>query len=434
MRFGVARDIITPTAPVKLACAGGEMEQNFLTVHDDVFVRCLVFDDGREKAVLMSFDLLFHDRKLNRMIAEYAEMKYGINPAAFVVSYIHAHTAPASRGYNPGAHDDVYEEFLVSRAKDCLDRAMCSLFEGSVEYGTFDADFNISRRGIVDGAYRIAPNDNYPHDTEFAVICVRNMEGDVRSVVMNYACHPVFYPGTRGVSGEFPARLCQYMDLKYYGCTSLFFQSAGGDVRPRPTADIENHKFNKMKFSDIDCFARNMCQSVSEFIESRLCKNIELSIAADAFEMKLPMEPKPISYFEKYLEGRNVEEFNPNVVNAYRIVNGGYDKLAHQVTVHGQTVRIAENFFVATLGGEPCFGVKQAVKSSFEGKDVCFIGYTDSCAYIVDDRILSEGGYEPGCHLEYGLIGPFKPGLDEKYREGFRASVKRLDSERKHSN
>ena len=429
MRFGVAKDIITPKAPMKLACAGGEMEQNFLTIHDDVFVRCLVFDDGKKKAVLMSFDLLFHDRILNEVIAKYAEMKYGINPATVVISYIHAHTAPASRGYNPGAHNDAYEELLVSRAKDCLDRAMCSMFEGSVEYGTFDADFNISRRGTRNGVYQIAPNDNYPHDTEVAVICVKNMEGEVRSVVMNYACHPVFYPGTRGVSGEFPARLCQHMDLEYYGCTSLFFQSAGGDVRPRPTADIENGKFNKMKFSDIDCFAKNICRSVCEFIESGLCEKKELSIAADAFEIELPMEPKPISYFEKYLEGRNVKEFNPNVVNAYHIVNGGYEKLERKLIVHGQIVRIAEYFFLATIGGEPCFGVKQIVKNSIAGKDVCFIGYTDSCAYIVDDRILSEGGYEPGCHLEYGLIGPFQPGLDEKYRESFKASFHRLNAE-----
>ena len=132
MKFGIAKDIITPIAPMKLACAGGDMDKDFLTVHDDVFVRCLVLDDGKEKAVMMSFDLLFHDRELNRMLAEYAKEKYGVNPAAFVVSYIHAHTAPATRSYNPGAHNEEYEKFLLERSKDCLDRAMCVMFEGTV--------------------------------------------------------------------------------------------------------------------------------------------------------------------------------------------------------------------------------------------------------------------------------------------------------------
>ena len=78
------------------------------------------------------------------------------------------------------------------------------------------------------------------------------------------------------------------------------------------------------------------------------------------------------------------------------------------------------------MGGEPCYGVKQAVKAAFAGKRVCFIGYTDSCAYIVDDKILSEGGYEPQCHLEYGNIGPFKPGLDKLYFEAFGNSYARM--------
>ena len=231
------------------------------------------------------------------------------------------------------------------------------------------------------------------------------------------------------MSGEFPARLCQLVDTKYYGCVSMFFQSAGGDVRPRPTADLENNKFNKMTFNDIDRFAKNICDVVTDFVENGIRKEIALSIAADAFELDMEMEPKPISYFEKYIKGRDIAECNPNVTNAYHIVNGGYEKLSHSLTLHCQTVRISEEFVVATMGGEACYGVKQAVKRGLEGKDVYFIGYTDDCSYVVYDRFLSEGGYEPGCHLEYGLIGPYKKGLDEMYENGFRASYERIENE-----
>ena len=51
---------------------------------------------------------------------------------------------------------------------------------------------------------------------------------------------------------------------------------------------------------------------------------------------------------------------------------------------------------------------------------------TDDCAYLVDDRVLSEGGYEPECFIEYNLKGPFKPGLDKKYTGGFKASFERI--------
>ena len=108
MRFGTAKDIITPVRPMKLACSGGDFEHNFYAIHDDV---------------------------------------YGFWPGSVIVTYTHAHTAPAAKGYNPGAHDEAYEAFLLERSKACLDRAMCALAEETLECGTFDAGYNISRRG-----------------------------------------------------------------------------------------------------------------------------------------------------------------------------------------------------------------------------------------------------------------------------------------------
>ena len=65
------------------------------------------------------------------------------------------------------------------------------------------------------------------------------------------------------------------------------------------------------------------------------------------------------------------------------------------------------------------FNVKKIVREVFADKALCFIGYTDACAYIVDDVMISEGGYEPTSSLEYGLKGNFKPGISQKLREGF---------------
>ncbi len=433
MRFGTARDIITPRAPMKLACTG-VFDQNFAGIHDDVYVRCLVLDDGENKALLMSFDLLFHDRTLNTEVAAYAAARYGVNPAAVILSCTHAHTAPAVKGYNPEHHDDAYEEMLLDRAKACVDRAMCSLTEGTLEYGTFDADFNVSRRGMRDGKFVNAPNldPTYPRNKECFVLCVRDREGNIRSILTNYACHPVNYPTPDHVSGEFPARLCQLLDTRYYGCTSLFFQSTGGDVRPRPTVDTEADKNNgwpwkKLSFAQVDAFAKEIADAVSGFAESGRSKRAEqLSIAADAFTVDLPMNGKTLQDFEAMKQQRRDAADNPEKVHAISIADGGYACLPNSLALHCQTIRLTDTLYIAAVGGEPCFGVQRAIKKAFGEKDLLFIGYTDACAYIVDDRILAEGGYEAECHLEYGLKGPFKPGVDARYTEHFEKSLARL--------
>ena len=74
MRFGAAKEITTPPFKMKLACSG-KMDVDYEDIYDDMYARCLVFDNGENKFLLMSFDLLFHDRSLNDAMAEYASQK-----------------------------------------------------------------------------------------------------------------------------------------------------------------------------------------------------------------------------------------------------------------------------------------------------------------------------------------------------------------------
>ena len=424
MRFGSAKEQITPPFPTRLACAG-EFDKDFRYVHDDIFVRSLVMDDGVRKCVLFSFDLLFHDRSLNRALEAYATEAYGIDPAGVVIGSTHSHLAPATVGYNRGFESPEYEALLLGRAKGCLDRAMCTMYEGTVEYQRFHEEFNVSRRGVVDGKFTIHPAPDRPRDTEFSLLVVRDLGGNVRSVVMNYGCHPVFYPATDAVSGEFPARVCQLLDAGYFGCTALFFQSAGGDVRPAPTV-VDGKFASSQSFAVVDDFAQSIYRAVSRQIEQG-GEPLALSLAADAFCLKLPMEPVSPEAFAKELERIQNRPINPILCNARYIVReGGYEKLEKALPLFCQTIRLTEDVYLATMGGEPTSGVKNAVKVAFGEKKVVFVGYTDDCAYLVSDRELAEGGYEPNSYLEYRLIGPLKPGLDDAYRIGFEESLERL--------
>lgn len=432
MRFGVSKETITPCFPMQTACTGRYTE-NFKGVHDDVFCRCLVLDDDKEKLILMSYDLLFHDRELNHALEVYAQQTYGVNPSSLVLSYTHSHTAPACRGYNRGHHSDRYEDYLLEKGKLCMDKAMYSMTEGTMEYGSAEIFRNCSRRGYVNGVPENAPNPGRERDTQLFVLCLRDLKQNIRSILVNYACHPVFYPVRDSLSAEFPGRLCQLLDTEYFGCTSLFMQSAAGDVRPMltldptPAEDGSYHWFwNEMNFSHVDQMAKGLQADVNALLGSENMKQTEPDFASDSFVLDLPMEPKPLEYFTESVSYYCSPEGNPNQEHAAYISAGAYDTMPKSLPLHCQTLRISKDLYLATVGGEPCFPVKQMVQTVFEGLDLCFVGYTDACAYVVDDTMLEEGGYEPNAHLEYGLIGPFVKGLDEKYIQGFKASLDRL--------
>jgi len=430
MKFGLAKVSITPLYPVKLACTGN-FSDDFTDIHDDVYVRCIIMDDEKNKIILMSMDLLFHSRDLNIAIAEYAEKKYGINPSNVIVTYTHAHTAPAVKGYNPGHHNDDYENFIIAKAFECIDKAMMSAFEGSLSYGSFETELNVSRRKMENGHCETLPNLNGERDTEMFLLCVRDTDDNIRGIVVNYACHPVFYPASTTLSSEFPGRVCQLLDAEYYGCISVYTQSAGGDVRPMPTVMSNGDgslTWNRnMKFSDIDQFAEKICTEIVSYISNDKLKKIDVCIKSDTFEVRADIEKAPKANFIKHYEELKSDPHNPVFVQCNEILNGLYEQLDDYLIIHCNTIKLNDDLYIAAIAGEPCFNVKKIVKSAFDDKNVCFIGYTDSCAYLVDDKILEEGGYEPGSYPEYGLAGSFKLGMNSLYYNGFKNSLNRIN-------
>ncbi len=427
MLFGVSKEIITPPFKMQVACTG-EYEKNFDSVHDDLFVRCLVLKNGDATTVLLAYDLLFHDRSLNCALEEHAFKVYGVKKDAVVVACTHAHTAPAVKGYNPGHHDDRYEELIIEKGKLAIDNAMNSLAEGYLEYGSSNIGLNVSRRGIVNGVYLNAPNFNYEHDQELFVLAVKNLNNEVKSVLINYACHPVFYPAFTTISGEFPAKVCSLTDEKY-GAVSLYFQSAGGDVRPYPTVDKREDGtfgFKKLGFDGISEFASDLFSEVEKLLSTNL-NRVNPKIEGEAFTVNLEMQPAGLEYFEKQWDIQKSSPGNAYYENSNRIAHGGYEKLPTAMPLHLQLIRLSDRLCIATVGGEPCYTIKTTVKEALKGLDVCFIGYTDACAYLPGDKILKEGGYEAECHLEYGHIGPFKFGIDDKLKTAFKKSLEKLN-------
>jgi hypothetical protein len=233
------------------------------------------------------------------------------------------------------------------------------------------------------------------------------------------------------LSGEFPARLCHYMDTAYYGCVSLFCQSACGDVRPRPTVFLDNNQsytFKSLDFAAIDAFAAAISRDVIAFVDGNGCKKLEFTHpwAYCAFTAELPLDPAPPSYFEEKAEFYKAAGIGIMKDNIDHIMHVGYNALPESLPLHCQVIRLSPEYYIAATGGEPCYGVKKAITAAFPGCTVLFIGYTDDCAYLVDDVLLDEGGYEPCSYLEYRMKGPLKSGVTALYTQAFAAAKANL--------
>lgn len=140
MRFGIAKGLITPDVRTHMGGYGSLYGKYFKGIHDDLFVKALLMDDGKTRVVLITLDLLMHDYGLTDAIADYIHSKHGIPKDNLIFSYTHTHAGPAVRGYDPGQASEHFESFLPERIKSCVDRAVVNSFEGDIEFGTVEGD------------------------------------------------------------------------------------------------------------------------------------------------------------------------------------------------------------------------------------------------------------------------------------------------------
>ncbi len=437
--FATALEVITPPAPVRLACSG-DFETLSTAIHDDQYVRVMALRSPDDHVlILVSYELLFFDRSLNRALAEHAQQRHGVDPACVTVGAVHNHNAGGVAGYNPGtshapqwpSDDDPtgYEELLLNKGIAAIDTAMAHLRPGQIELRRSHSELNINRRQKIGDQIVAGPNEAAPRDTELIVLSVTDHHGTLAACLVVWACHPVFYPERTVLTGEFPSRLCQLISAERYGCAPMFLQGAAGDVRPRAT--VVDGQFTPQPFAVIDEFSRALAAEVLTLLDEP-GEPIDLAPCGVEFTVDLPLRVHDRDHFSNLVTQGPSLPHHPEWTNAV-LIEQEYLNRPHQVSLGCSLVRLtppdAAPLWLATVGGEPCNDIKNLVRAAI-GEPVIFVGYTDSTAYIVSDRMLEEGGYEPTCAAEFGHLGPFAPGIDNRISSAFDASAQQLRQRR----
>ena len=419
----------------------------FECVHDDLYVRTLMLEDGQgERVVLMGFDLLFHDDTLTERLRAYAQEKYAVKPGNLHVNYSHTHFAPAVRGYDRHYHTDSYEAFLLERCCACMDRAFLDTCEGTVEFAAVEGDWNMSRRlPQGNGKTKFAPNPEGDRDPNLYLLRLRDKGGDLRALLTSFACHPSNLAELNAVSAEYPGRLCTLLEQRYPGCTALFFQGFGADTKLKKGA-VED-KFIPLSYEQLDEVAGFMADAVQVRLTCGGWQAVPLMLGGKAFTVELPLEPNGREFYEMErakCSGRSghpgegfvpTENAGQTAENSFRLmwscadyVAENYDSLPDTITLNCGVVRLNPDFYLFSVGGEPVVSLQTVLREAFPDKQILCFGYNDAIAYIPSDKVIAEGGYEAGesADLEYRLKGRPKLGVDAICVNGFRRALEEL--------
>ena len=402
-KVGTARAKITPEKPLWLSGYGGRNRPAEGTLHD-LWIKVLALEatDGH-RAVVVASDLLGFPQGMYDSICEELRAKCDLDRAQIMLTASHSHTSPVLKDalYDIYPLDDeqraLIEEYSLALEKTiakAVVEALSQMTPATLHAGEGTATFAVNRRNNraseVPGLRERGVPLKGPVDHRVPVLAVRTPEGELRAVVVGYACHCTtlsFYQW----SGDYAGFTQIALEKSHPEMQAMFYQGCGADQNPLPRRSVEVcRNYGEMLAAAVEEVLAKPMRPVAPRLRTRLeflnpafgqqptAAELETAAAGGGYRGRWGKR-----LLEKLQEGGQFETSYPRYpVQVWKL---GTDQL--WIALGGEVVVDYALFFQAKYGPQTWVA-----------------GYTnDVMAYIPSHRVWQEGGYESGAFSVYGL-------------------------------
>lgn len=236
LQAGAAAVCVTPPDGVSLEGYFMKIGQ-VKAVHDDLYARALVLDDGHARIALVICDMTMIDGETFDRAKQMVEQRVGLPSEQVMMACTHSHSAcrvPLLKG----EQDRRYVDQLVNGLADAVRLAVENLAPAEVAAGSVDVpEYAFNRRwymnpesipadpfGRKEDRVRFNPPRGHadlvdpagPVDPEVSILAVRHTDGRPLAVLANYSLHYVggFRPGEVSADyyGVFSRRMGELLD------------------------------------------------------------------------------------------------------------------------------------------------------------------------------------------------------------------------------
>jgi neutral ceramidase len=239
-RAAVVKIDITPKDSQMLL---GYQARKSTGVHDHIYHRIIVLDDGTTRFFLVSSDICEFSPSQYDRVAKQLKKQLGINPLNLWWATTHTHSAPE---VGPPGLEDI---FLGDRYKHDFDADYQALVERTIIEGIKDglkklsparlgvgwgfSQANINRRAIdIDGKASLGLNPDGPVDRRIGLLRLDNENGTPLALIANYPIHGTVLSGANlEISGDAPGIVSEYVEQKI-GVPLVFINGALGNLAP----------------------------------------------------------------------------------------------------------------------------------------------------------------------------------------------------------
>lgn len=400
IRVGVSKINITPYVGIWLTGFAARFKPSE-NIHDELYARAIVFDDGKENMAMVTCDILTLDESSIKVVRKMVHELTGLNGENIFVSTTHTHSGPLSshlRGFGP--LDMTWVEILEKKIAGAVISAYMNMKEASIGAGKGQASINMNRRG------------GKAIDRELGIIKINDRHGRPIAVIMNYPCHPVIVPwNLHTISADYPGVASGIIESAYDGAIGMFFTGTCGNINP--TAVCKDFEEVRRLGTIVGAEALKVAEEIVSF-ES----DIDLKATKEIVILK-SQEIPPVDEIQKIVDAGTQAE-NPTLDWQYSWAKDALEyakagKLSADVPIEVQVLAFGNNIAAVGIPGEVFVEIGQTIKEKSPFAITLPIECTNGCiGYMPVREAFEEGGYEPALAFKLFGIYPIDKDVAEK--------------------
>lgn len=374
---GAAAVKITPSLPVPMS-GYANRDQPSKGVHDDIFARAFVFDDGKTKTCIIQADLIGFSFEFADEIAREVEKRTGIPKQNTLLVAVHNHGAPVTRTYGETITDNlsVYLTDLKKKLIDVSTEAHTKRVPALIGTGKGKCTMNINRRGRHgEGGIWLGRNPDGVCDHDVDVMKIDNLSGETIGLMVNWPCHAtVGGQENYQITGDWPGAAARYVEQNFKAVPIGITAGASGDINP-----IYGPHNN---FGEMNAIGTLLGEEIV-----KVTKSIQ------------PQKVNSVTVLQREIEVPGKEKTATRMPNE-KMVPGPPIKLRFSVVKIGNVV-------MAGISGEVMTSIGMQVKEQSPFSNTTIITHCNgSSGYLCTDAAYQEGGYEP-------MVSRTMPGVEK---------------------
>jgi neutral ceramidase len=257
-KVGFSKVNLTPDFETATAGYGKRMGKSFEGVHDSLFVRTLVIDNGITKVAIVSADLLIIPptvtERLKTLLPE-----IGFTLDNTFLGAIHSHNsignwAEGGAAVIYGGYEERVVDFIATRIVKSIEAASQNTMRSEIKSGSLNIDQAVNNRVIKNG----------PEDSMLRFIEVKRADS-LRLVLLTFTAHPTCLSSKDlGLSRDYPGRLVDLVEKDGYDFAMFMAGAVGSHGCGVPEDGM------------------NCVNRMGEMIASEFLKNAQSSVVTDS--------------------------------------------------------------------------------------------------------------------------------------------------------